>query len=367
MKFICDKKTLCEAISNVSKAVSVKSTIPALEGIKIKLSCNILEITGYDLEIGIKTEIEVKSDDVGECILNSRLFSEITRRMPAEEICFDIDENLNVTISGNATEFKISAMSADEYPDLPQVDINKYIEINQDVLKSMINQTIYAVSVKDTKPVLTGELFDIVDGSFNLVAIDGFRLAVRNENINCSDNYHFVVPSKALSEISRMLKEDGELLCRIFTNNKHIIFELNGYQVFARLLEGDFHNYKNSISSEFKTEVIVKTKELIECLERCSLLISEKNKSHIKCKFEDGQVYAECKTAIGHINDEIDVDINGESVVIGFNNKFALDALKATESDKIRLQMNGSNRPIKVLPLQGESFTFLLMPVTLKS
>lgn len=367
MKFICNKQSICDAISNVSKAVSAKSAITALEGIKLKLSYNILELTGYDLEIGIRTSIEVKSEDTGECILGARLFSEIVRRMPADEICLNIDESMNVTISGSSTEFKICAMPADEYPDLPQIDMNSYIQLSQDALKSMINQTIYAVSVRDTKPVLTGELFDILDGSFNLVAIDGFRLAIRNEIISCPDNYHFVVPSKALNEVSRMLKDDGELLCKIFTNNKHIVFELNGYQVFARLLEGDFHNYKNSISPQYKTEVVVKTRELIDCLERCSLLISEKNKGHIKCRFEDNQIFVECKTGIGHINDEIEAEISGEPLTIGFNNKFALDALKATESDKIRIQMNGGNRPIKILPLKGTSFAFLIMPITLKN
>ena len=366
MNFICKKEEICEAINNVSKAASVKSTIAALEGIKISLKDGLLEFTGYDLEIGIKTKIGVKSADSGECVLNSRLFSEIVRRMPSEEISVEIDENLNVKLCGNVTEYNVSAIPSDEYPDLPDFDREKSIVISQSVLKNMINQTNYAVSQKDDKPILTGELFHIENGCFNMVAIDGFRLAVRNEPLQADEAYRFVVPSRALLEVSRLLKDDENAKCTIHTNKKHIIFEISGYLVFSRLLEGEFHNYKASIPEGCKTEVIVKTRDMIECLERCSLLINEKNKAPVRCKFENGEISISCKTAIGQIQDEIYADMNGDMVEIGFNNKFILDSLKASESDKLRIQMNGASRPIKLLPLQGESFTFLLMPVQLK-
>jgi DNA polymerase-3 subunit beta len=246
------------------------------------------------------------------------------------------------------------------------MESEKQFTINQNILKSMISQTIFAVSLNDNKPVLTGELFDISDGELYVVAIDGFRLAVRKEKIDYDESLKFVVPSKALNEISKLLKDDDELLCTVCTNNKHIMFDINGYHLFSRLLEGEFHNYKASISNEFKTEVIVKSREFIECLERCSLLINEKNKSPVKCNFNDGEVAIDCKTSIGKISDELSVDISGDSVLIGFNYKYILDVLKASECDKVKIHMNGGNKPISIVPLQGDSFMFLIMPVVLK-
>lgn len=366
MKFTCKKEDICSAISNVSKAVSPKSTITALEGIKLRLDMSVLELTGYDLEIGITTFIECDSSDSGEVVLNSRLFSEITRRMPSDLITYEIDDNLNMKIYGGNAEYQISAISAEEYPALPEIERENPISINQQILKSMIDQTNYATSTNDAKPILTGELFDIENSGINMVAIDGFRLAIRYEKINCTDKRYFVVPSKALMEASRLLKEDAENDCEIFVNSKHILFDINGYRIFTRLLEGEFHNYKNSVPKEFKTEVIVKTGDIVHCLERCSLLLNEKNKAPVKCAFGDGQIKIACKTGIGRLDDSIEADINGESVLIGFNNKYLLDALRAADTDKVRIQMTGANRAVKIAPLQGDSFTFIVMPVQIK-
>lgn len=366
MKFTCKKEDICSAISNVSKAVSPKSTIAALEGIKLRLDMSSLELTGYDLEIGIITYIECESSDTGEVVLNSRLFSEITRRMPSDMITYEIDENLNMKIYGGNAEYQISAISAEEYPALPEIERENPILINQETLKSMINQTNYATSLNDAKPILTGELFDIEDSGINMVAIDGFRLAIRYEKINCNEKHYFVVPSKALLEASRILKEDAENECEIFVNSKHILFDINGYRIFTRLLEGEFHNYKNSVPKEFKTEVIVNTSDIVHCLERCSLLLNEKNKAPVKCSFGNGEIKINCKTGIGRLDDSIEAEIDGENVLIGFNNKYLLDALKAADTDKVRIQMTGSNRAVKILPFQGDSFTFIVMPVQIK-
>lgn len=367
MKLLCNKNSLCEAITNVSRAVAVKSTITALEGIKIKLDNNSLYMTGYDLEIGIKTQISVKSQDTGEFIVNAKLFNDIIRKMPTEEICIEINENLAITITGGQTEYTISATSASEYPDVPEVDENNTFPISQSLLKNMINQTIFAVATNDTKPILTGELFEINDGMFNLVAIDGYRLAVRSEKIDATENFKFVVPAKALNEVSKLLKEEDELKCTIHTSKKHIIFDISGYLVISRLLEGEFHNYRGSIPKNSTSEVIVKTKALIDCLERTSLLINERIKSPVKCIFNESKIKISCSTSIGKINDEISADITGPMIEIGFNNKYLLDPLKHIEEAQIKLQMNGGNLPMKIVPLSGESYTYLVLPVRLKN
>lgn len=367
MKFTCKQAEINEALANVSRAVPQKSPIPALEGVKLYLNRNTLELTGYDLELGIQTKIDVVSDDIGECILNSKLFGEIIRKMPSETIEIEIDDGLTTTIRGFNAEYKILAMPADEYPSIPDYDTGDNFTIPQPMLKNMINQTIFAVAVVDNKPILMGELFDILDYNFNLVAIDGYRLAVRSEKIESDNHYHFVVKAKALSEVSKLLKDDDKETVTMHVSKKHITFEIGKYMLFSRLLEGDFHNYKGSIPANHNSEVILNTREFISALERCMLLINEKAKAPVKCVFRDGKVKISCSTALGKLVDEMDADTAGPSVEIGFNCRYLLDALKATESDKVKLQLNGGLSPMKIVPLQGNAYTFLVLPMRLKN
>lgn len=262
---------------------------------------------------------------------------------------------------------RVTAISAEEYPDLPEYDSENKIILPQGLLKSMIRQTAYAVSINDAKPILTGELFDIGEGSFNLVAIDGFRMAIRTEKIDTPDTYKFVVPSRALNETARLLKDDKDLNCAIYPARRHIVFDINGYLLFSRLLEGEFHNYRVSLPDKFRTEIVLRTKETTDCLERCSLLISEKNKSPIRCLFNPQKPEIRCSTTAGKLCEDIDAEITGESLEIGLNSRFLLEALRASECDKIKLQTNGAKMPIKILPIEGNSFTFLLMPVQLRN
>ncbi len=365
MKFICNKQELYEAINNVSKAVAIKSPITALEGVKFELKNSTLYLTGYNLEIGIKTKINVKSEDEGKLVINARLFLEIIKRMPTDEINIDISENMIVSITSGSTEYTISANTIDEYPELPEFDHNESITLSQTLLKNMINQTIFAVATNETKPILTGELFEIENNNLNIVAIDGYRLALRTSEVNSNKNFKFVIPAKALNEVAKLLKDDEELTCKIQLSQKHIIFDISGYELFSRLLEGEFHNYKNSIPTSNTTEVIINTKDLIHSLERASLLINERIKTHIKCTFKDGSLQTSCSSTLGKVNDIIKADITGDPITIGFNNKFFIDPLKTIEDDKIKLLMNGSRAPLTIKPLEGDDFTFLVLPVRL--
>ncbi|GAB5080999.1 DNA polymerase III subunit beta [Hominimerdicola sp. 21CYCFAH17_S] len=365
MKLLCNKQSIYEAVTNVSKAVSERCAMPSLEGIKLKLENSLLELTGYDLEIGIRTAISVSSDDKGEFILNARLFSEMIKKMPEDEILMDVNENMQVTLSSGVTTYNLSALSADDYPELPGKEASEEIPVSQTALKSMINQTIFAVSQSDIKPILKGELFEINGGVFNLAAIDGYRLAVRTENIKFSGEKKFVVPSKTLSEVSKLLSDNDEDTCNIFVSPKHIIFEINGYLVYSRLLEGEFHPYKSAIPQTSTTEVIADRRELIQTLERAVLLINERAPSPVRCYFENGLLKIKCSTSIGRISDEIKVDMSGPVIEIGFKCKYLLDPLKAVSDDKVKLQMSGSLLPMKIVPVNGEEYTFLVLPVRL--
>ncbi|MBR3628979.1 MAG: DNA polymerase III subunit beta [Oscillospiraceae bacterium] len=366
MQFICNRNEICNAISHVMKGVSVKSTIPALEGICFQMEEGAVTLTGYDLEIGIRTRIAAECHESFTFVLGARLLNEMTRRMTGESITFEIDENLNVRMESDDTKCTISAMSADEFPELPVVESTTRSAVSQELLRSMIQQSSFAASVKEDKPILTGLLFESEQNTFYVVAMDRYRLALRQEPVSELGAIRFVVPKKALSELIGMLKDDAETPCEFFTNGKHIVFSVNGFELFARLLEGQFHNFRSSIPADEKTSVLLSTKDIIACAERCALLINDKNKAPMRCVFADGAVDISCKTAVGEIHDRIPADISGEVVTIGFNNKYLLEALRACECDKVRLHMSGSNKVIKITPPEGESFVYLIMPIQLK-
>lgn len=367
MKIICNKLSLYEALTNVSKAAADKSTIPALEGVKLKLSGGVLSLIGYDLEIGIKTSIKVVSEDFGEAVIKDvKNFTSMIRSMPTDDVVIEFDDSLGIHISGGTTNYSISALSAEEYPAIPEMDDGEEIVILQSVLKSLINETVFAVATNDTKPIFKGELFEIEDNKLNVVALDSFRLAVRTETIKCSESYKFVVPAKTLNEVSRLLKDEDDKTVSIRVTKKQVVFNFSNYTVFSRLLEGEFHNYRGSIPKSCVTEVVVNKKELIDCLERASLLINDRIKSPVRCIFDNGAIKISCSTPIGKFEDENPAEVVGPKIEIGFNCKYFLDPLKVITDDKIKLMMNGSNLPMKVVPCDGDEYTYLVLPVRLK-
>ncbi|MDE6004983.1 MAG: DNA polymerase III subunit beta [Oscillospiraceae bacterium] len=367
MQFTCNKNDMCNAITHVSKAVSVKSTLPVLEGICIHTQENKITLTGYNLEIGIKTSIPATCDTESVFILNARLFGEMTRRMPNEEITFELDKDFNAMLSSGNTRYRLSAISADDFPELPVVESTAKISVPQQVLKTMIQESSFAASAKEDQPILTGELFEAKDGVFFIVAMDRYRLALRQESLQNMEDFHFVVPKKALEELISLLKDDADATCEFFTNGRHIVFCVNGFELFARLLEGKFHNFRTSIPVDSKTTVVLNKRDIIACAERCSLLISEKNKSAMRCVFAEDFIEISCETPIGSVRDRIPAENFGENLTIGFSNKFLLDALKSCRCDKIRFQMSGSNKVIKITPVDDESFIYLIMPTQLKN
>ena len=366
MKFLCKKQSLYDAITNVSKAVAERSTNPLLEGMRFHLDGDLLELTGYDLEIGIRTSVLVNSDDECTFILKPRLFSEIIRKMPEDDILIEISESFHITISSGNTSYNLSALDGEEYPELPEKETKEVMTISQPVLKNMINQTIFAVAVSEAKPILKGELFEIQNSTLTMVAIDGYRLAVRREAIKFDDVARFVVPSKSLSEASKLLSDNENDFCQMYLSEKHIIFELGSYLIYSRLLEGEFHPYESAIPKSFTTEVVVDRKELITSLERAMLVISDKVPTPIRCHFENNEIKFSCVAELGKFSDEMKADISGPAMEIGFKCKYLIDPLKVIDDEKVKLQMGGSLLPMKIVPLSGEQYTYLVLPVRLK-
>ena len=371
MKIACDKNILCEAIKNVQPAFSYKTTLVALEGILMKCRGGELSLTGYNLELGITKTVSVNSGEDGEVILNAVLLSNIVNKMPSGIVNISTDEKLLTMIECNDVEFTILGLDAAEYPDMPILSGEQEFELPHFLLKNMIAQTLFAVAQTDQNPVHTGSLFDIADGVLNVVSVDGYRLAMRSEKINVDGAFQFVVPGKTLSEIvkllSRLVLDEEEEKIRISVSSKHISFCVSGYVVISRLLEGEFLDYRNAIPKESTTKVTVETRSFLDSINRASIIINERAKSPVRCTFETDSIKIFCETALGKVNDSIAAAIEGPEVKIGFNNKYMADALKASECDKIVVQINGPVSPMKLVPEDDDSFLFLVLPVRLKA
>ena len=365
MNIVCNRAALLEAVGNVQRAVSGKSTLPALEGILLKAAGSSLFLAGYDLDLGITTTIEAAVKEPGEIVLTAKLFVEIVRKLPGEQVAIITDDRFNTQIRSGITEFSIMGIAAAEYPELPSVSDGVGFTLPPNTLKSMIRQTLFAVAQTDARPVHTGSLFEIEADSLRGVSVDGSRLALRCEEIHSPETSQFVVPGKTLGEVLKLLKDEDTPLS-LAVGRRHIVLEIDGYAVISRLLDGEFLPYRKAIPQQTTTTIRVKTRELIDAVERASLVINDRLKSPLICDFRDGHINLSCTTPLGSANDRIDVQIEGQEEEMGFNSRFLLDALKNAETDEVRIELSGALSPMKVLPAAGESFLFLVLPVRLK-
>lgn len=366
MKFTVNKSDITEAVSNIQRAVSTKTSIPALEGILLSATETGLELCAYDLELGITTVIPAFVMDPGKAVLSAKLFSDIVRRTPAETVTVSVDEKNMATLESGYSRFSIIGIPAEEFPELPKLSDSTQISLPGALLKSMIRQTLFAIAESDAKPIHQGSLFSLENGILDVVSVDGYRLAVRREPVDFSEDLSFVVPGKTLSELLKLIK-DSEEPVEISAGRRHILFKIDNYTVISSLLEGEFLNYKAAIPPESQTEVVLKTREAIDSVERVSLLITDRLKSPIRCLFDNNEVKLNCTTSMGRASDQLDVEMTGQSVEIGFNNRYLLEALRNTECDEVKVQLGGPLSPMKVVPKEGDSFLFLVLPVRLKS
>lgn len=366
MKFTVNKSDITEAVGNIQRAVSTKTSIPALEGILLGAGEEGLELCAYDLELGITTVIPAFVVEAGRAVLSAKLFSDIVRRTPAETITITVNEKNMATLESGYSRFSIIGIPAEEFPELPKLTDSTQFSMAGSVLKSMIRQTLFAIAESDAKPIHQGSLFNLENGMMDVVSVDGYRLAVRREPVEFSDSLDFVVPGKTLSEILKLIKETDDPV-EISAGRRHILFKIDNYTVISSLLEGEFLNYKAAIPPESQTEVVLKTREAIDSVERVSLLITDRLKSPVRCLFNENEIKLNCTTSMGRASDQIDVEMTGQSVEIGFNNRYLLEALRNTECDEVKVQLGGPLSPMKVVPKEGDSFLFLVLPVRLKS
>lgn len=378
MKFSCEKALLQSAINLTSRTVAPKSSIPALEGLLVEAREDQIRITGYDLKTGIRTVFPADIRESGSLVLSARLFGEIIRRMPDDMVTISTD-GFTVNLRCNRSEFNIQGIDASEYPDLPTVDYMNCFEMDQAVLRDMIERTSFAISQSDARPIHTGALFEVTEAEpgfykLSMVAVDGYRLALRRENIRAvtgANGFQFVVPGAALREVQRIASGE-ETPIQVIQGERHIMFKTGEVTLVTRRLEGEFLDYKKAIPTNSSIQINADTKKLIDCIERCSLIISEQQKSPLRCTFQEGILQCKTSTALGTAYDECVVDGDGGGLEIGFNNKYMLDALKAAPTPAVKLSLNTPISPCIISRAEGtdtpeDAFTYMVLPVRLKA
>ena len=367
MNIICDKTLLSAAIDGVSKAVTLRSTIPVLEGILLKAEGFQLTLTGYDLEMGIVTTIEANVKEPGELVLNAKLLSSMISRMPAGQITIQSADNGKTTIQSGVAQFEIQSMSATDFPELPNTGAEETLTIKTGVLRDMIDRTLYAVSQDEKKPAHTGELFEIEPDKMTIVALDGYRLAIIQRDVECTRDIRIIIPAKTLQELLKIMGGADDDV-KIDANRRYVVFTSNGYTIMSRLIEGDFLNYESVIPKDKKTRITVDCKTFIDTIERASLIITERLKNPLRISFGEDRVTVRCQTPLGKVVDEFaPVQMEGDAVEIGFNNRYLLDALRYSKCEKMVLEINGPLSPVKLLPEDGKDFIYLVLPVRFKN
>ena len=369
MKFSCEKALLQSAINTASRAVASKSSIPALEGLLLEARNGYLTVSGYNMQLGIRSRFQANITEDGELVLNARLFGDIIRKMPDDMIVFSSDDKLMVSVACGDADFHILGLNAADFPDLPDVEDDYTCTVRQDILKAMIGGTSFAVSTNESRIVHTGSLFEIGDGMLTIVSVDGFRLALRREKYEKLEGgaFTFVAPGSALNEVEKICSdsEDGAM---VILGSRHVQFEVGETQLICRRLEGEFLPYRNAIPRNNKIHVECDAKALLSSIDRVSLIISEKLKSPLRCVFGDGMVSITTKTGIGDAADQCPITGDGQGLEIGFNNKYLMDALKAAPADRLRLEFTSGVAPCVILPAEGEeTFVYMVLPVRLKA
>lgn len=368
MKFSCEKSILQDAIATASRAVTNKSPIALLEGL-LMTAKEQLTLCGFDMSMGIRVSIDASIVTPGSIVLNARLLGDIIRKLPNDTIYFETDDKLLTTIKCGRAVFNLIASDASDFPQMPEVDkTSAFIHIPEKTLKSMISQTIFAVSDNESKPIHTGCLFETSGEKLNVAAVDGYRLSVRREILEepCKSELRFVVPGSALREVERILGE-ADTNVAIYPDAKHILFEIGSTMLISRLIEGEFLNYQAAIPQNNEYEITIQSREMITCVERVSLIVSEKLKNPVRMAFSGDTLKMSCITAIGKSYDEIPYQGHVENLEIGFNNRYVLDALRACPEGDVKISLKGSLNPMVITPAEGNSFTYLVLPVRLKA
>lgn len=364
MKIQINQRSLSKHINIAQRGISNRTTLQILDGILLEAKDNRLKITSTDLEISIETYIDCTVEIEGSVVINSRIFGDIIKKLPATTINIQVNEDNNMNILCEHSEFNIQGNDYKEYPKLPIVVKNESFKIPNDIFKNAIKQTVFATSQDETRPSLTGVLMEIKDEQISFVALDGYRLALKKIKTDKDLDIKMIIPGRALSEINKIIDDNDEDL-DITSAPGNIIFEIGDTKMYSRLLEGQFFNYRDIIRKDHKTEVIVNKREFQNSLERASLLAKEQKANLIKLSVLEDKLLIQSNSEIGDVHEEISVSPEGEEVNIAFNSRYLLEGIRNIESEEIKLNLMGSLNPCIITPLEEENYIYLVLPVRL--
>ena len=363
MKIICTKSNLVKGVSIVSKAVPSKTTMPILECILIDATTDIIKLTANDMELGIETIIEGDIIEKGLIAIDAKIFSEIVRKLPDNEVVIETDSNLQTLITCEKAKFNISGKSGEDFSYLPYIEKEEPVELSQFTLKEIIRQTIFTISDHDSNKLMTGELFEINENILKVVALDGHRISIRKvELMNNYASKKVIVPGKTLIEVSKILSGEVESKANIYFTPNHIVFEFDQTVVVSRLIEGEYFKIDQMLSSDYETKVRVNKKELLSCIDRAMLLVKEGDKKPIIINIGDEAMELKIQSQLGSMNEDILITKEGKDLLIGFNPKFLMDALRVIEDEEIQIYLTNAKAPCFIRD-EKESYIYLILPV----
>lgn len=363
MKLICSKASLLKGVSIVSKAVPSRTTMSILNCILIDASANEIKLTANDMELGIETVIEGEIVERGIIALDAKFFSEIVRKLPDNDVVIESDDTFQTTITCEKAKFNIVGKSGEDFSYLPYIEKNESISISQFTLKDVVRQTIFSIADNDTNKLMTGELFEINENRLRVVSLDGHRISIRN--IELKESYSplkVVVPGKTLQEISKILTGEAEDMVDIFFADNHILFEFDETKVVSRLIEGEYFHIDQMLSSDYDTKVKINKREFLSCIDRATLLIREGDKKPIILNIQDGSLQLKINSFVGSMNEEIEIEKEGKDLLIGFNPKFFIDALRVIDDEEVTLYMVNPKAPCFIKDDAG-TYVYLILPV----
>lgn len=363
MKLICSKANLLKGVNIVSKAVPTRTTMAILECILIDASTNEIKLMANDMELGIETKIEGEIVERGVIALDAKIFSEMVRKLPDNDVTIETDSSFKTVISCEKSKFNIIGKSGDDFSYIPYIERNDSIVISQFTLKEVIRQTIFSISDNDNNKIMTGELFEINDNQLKVVSLDGHRISIRTIELkNHYENKKVIVPGKTLQEISKIIPGSAEEDVIIYISDNHIVFEFETTTVVSRLIEGEYFKIDQMLSSDYETKVKINKRELLNCIDRSTLLVKEGDKKPIIMNITDGNMELKINSFIGSMNEDIDIEKDGKDIMIGFNPKFFIDALRVIDEEEVSLYMVNPKAPCFIKDEEG-TYTYLILPV----
>ena len=363
MKIICSKNNLLKSVNISLKAVPSKTTMPILECILMDATTNQIKFTTNDMELGIETIVEGHIEEKGMVALDAKIFYEIIRRLPDNDVTITTDSNFVATITCEKAKFTIPGKAGEDFAYLPVIEKDESLTLSQFTLKEMIRQTIFSIAVNENNRLMTGELFEIKDNCLKIVSLDGHRISIRKMPLKKEySDRKIVVPGKTLSEISKILSGEIDDQVSIYFTKNHILFEFDQTMVVSRLIEGEYFRIDQMLSSDYETKIQVNKKELLDCIDRATLLVKESDKKPIILSITDDNIELKIQSQIGSMDEEIDINKEGKDIMIGFNPRFLIDALRVIDDETVDIYLMNPKAPCFIRDEQ-QSYIYLILPV----